>query len=184
MTAQLAALRNLVQVVDPQLHAFFEAKECLQYFFCYRWLLIHFKREFAFEEVRPAVAQPAIAQSCCAALSGSSQQATGRSADHAAAPAPSPAARHLGQCLTSAPAEAAQLLSMDVMQGKAGCTGMSLQSGTPALHGPRWPAVSAGAAAVGSFMVAPPGPPPAHLPGGCHPHTPQAHHHGGEPAAC
>lgn len=61
MTAQLAALRNLVHVVDPQLHAFFEAKECLQYFFCYRWLLIHFKREFAFEEVRSGLKQPMLA---------------------------------------------------------------------------------------------------------------------------
>ena len=52
MHAQLLALRNLVQQLDPPMHAYMEEKSCLNYFFCYRWLLIHFKREFAFEEVR------------------------------------------------------------------------------------------------------------------------------------
>ena len=61
MTAQLGALRNLVQIVDPQLHAFLEARDCLNYFYCYRWLLIHFKREFAFEEVGHTHAQTTLA---------------------------------------------------------------------------------------------------------------------------
>jgi Rab-GTPase-TBC domain len=52
MHAQLVALRRVMQLLDPQLHAFLEAKDCLNYFFCYRWLLIHFKREFGFDEVR------------------------------------------------------------------------------------------------------------------------------------
>ncbi len=51
MHGQLLALRKLVQLLDPPMHAFMEAKSCLNYFFCYRWLLIHFKREFAFDEV-------------------------------------------------------------------------------------------------------------------------------------
>lgn len=51
MHSQLLALRKLVQVLDPQLHAFFESKDCLNYFFCFRWVLIHFKREFKFDEV-------------------------------------------------------------------------------------------------------------------------------------
>ena len=51
MHSQLLALRKLVQLLDPPMHAFMEAKSCLNYFFCYRWLLIHFKREFAFDEV-------------------------------------------------------------------------------------------------------------------------------------
>lgn len=51
MHAQLQALEELVRLVDPQLHAFFARKDCLNFFFCYRWLLIHFKREFAFDEV-------------------------------------------------------------------------------------------------------------------------------------
>lgn len=52
MHNQLLALRKLVQLLDPPMHAFMEAKSCLNYFFCYRWLLIHFKREFTFDEVR------------------------------------------------------------------------------------------------------------------------------------
>lgn len=52
MHAQLLALRNVVQLLDPAMHAFMDEKSCLNYFFCYRWLLIHFKREFAFDEVR------------------------------------------------------------------------------------------------------------------------------------
>ncbi|DBB08963.1 TPA: hypothetical protein ACH3X3_007597 [Trebouxia sp. C0006] len=51
MHGQLLALRKLVQLLDPPMHVFMEAKSCLNYFFCYRWLLIHFKREFAFDEV-------------------------------------------------------------------------------------------------------------------------------------
>ena len=51
MHAQLAALNSLVQLLDPELHAFLEAKGCTNFFFCYRWLLVHFKREFSFEEV-------------------------------------------------------------------------------------------------------------------------------------
>jgi hypothetical protein len=51
MTAQLLALRSLVQLLDPPLYAHLEARECLSFFFCYRWLLIWMKREFPFEEV-------------------------------------------------------------------------------------------------------------------------------------
>eukprot|EP00193_Tetraselmis_chui_P017368 CAMPEP_0177782312 /NCGR_PEP_ID=MMETSP0491_2-20121128/18382_1 /TAXON_ID=63592 /ORGANISM="Tetraselmis chuii, Strain PLY429" /LENGTH=709 /DNA_ID=CAMNT_0019302567 /DNA_START=173 /DNA_END=2302 /DNA_ORIENTATION=+ len=51
MHSQLLALRQLVALLDPQLHAFLEAKDCLNYFFCFRWVLIQFKREFAFDAV-------------------------------------------------------------------------------------------------------------------------------------
>lgn len=51
MHAQLLALRSLVQLLDPPLFAHLEAHDCLSFFFCYRWLLIDFKREFAFDEV-------------------------------------------------------------------------------------------------------------------------------------
>jgi hypothetical protein len=51
MHTQLAALRQLIQVLDPQLHAFLEERDCLNYFFAFRWLLVHFKREFAFDQV-------------------------------------------------------------------------------------------------------------------------------------
>ncbi|GLC59853.1 hypothetical protein PLESTB_001542900 [Pleodorina starrii] len=51
MNLQLGALRRLMQLLDPQLHAFFERRDCLSYYFAFRWLLILFKREFKFEEV-------------------------------------------------------------------------------------------------------------------------------------
>jgi len=52
MHCQLLALRALVQVLDPQLHAHLERHEALTYFFTFRWVLIHFKREFKYEEVQ------------------------------------------------------------------------------------------------------------------------------------
>ena len=51
MNLQLAALERLLQLIDPDLHAFIEAADGSNYFFCYRWLLVHFKREFTFDEV-------------------------------------------------------------------------------------------------------------------------------------
>ena len=54
LQAQLTALRRLVQLLDPPLHAFLQARDSLNLFFCYRWVLIAFKREFGFEEVRSA----------------------------------------------------------------------------------------------------------------------------------
>jgi hypothetical protein len=55
MHAQLLALRSLVRLLDPPLYAHLEAHDCLSFFFCYRWLLILFKRELPFEEVRVLV---------------------------------------------------------------------------------------------------------------------------------
>eukprot|EP00798_Chlamydomonas_sp_ICE-L_P015220 gene15220-21299_t len=51
MHAQLLAVRKLMQVLDPQLHAHFEANDALNYYFCFRWLLVGFKREFKSDEV-------------------------------------------------------------------------------------------------------------------------------------
>ncbi len=51
MHEQLLALRALLQLLDPQLYAHLEARDCLSLFFCYRWVLIAFKREFVFDEV-------------------------------------------------------------------------------------------------------------------------------------
>merc|ERR1711904_123074 len=48
MHTQLLALRRLVQALDPELHARFGEQDCRSYLFCYRWLLLHFKREFDF----------------------------------------------------------------------------------------------------------------------------------------
>ncbi len=56
MQQQLAGLAGLVRLLDPQLTAFLARREATTFYFCYRWLLIHFKREFAFDEVRPVPA--------------------------------------------------------------------------------------------------------------------------------
>jgi len=50
MHNQLLALGKLVQLLDPQLHAHFESQECQNFFFCFKWVLLHFKREFSFEQ--------------------------------------------------------------------------------------------------------------------------------------
>ncbi len=40
MHASLLALRRLLQLLDPPLHAHLEARDCLSLLFCYRWLLV------------------------------------------------------------------------------------------------------------------------------------------------
>jgi len=51
MQAQLSALSKLVQLLDTPLHDYFKQNECLNYFFCFRWILICFKREFDYHDV-------------------------------------------------------------------------------------------------------------------------------------
>ncbi|CAN1216985.1 TBC1 domain family member 15 [Linum perenne] len=51
MHSQLFALSKLVELLDSPLHNYFEQKDCLNYFFCFRWLLIQFKREFEYEQI-------------------------------------------------------------------------------------------------------------------------------------
>ncbi|MCO5568726.1 hypothetical protein L7F22_022425 [Adiantum nelumboides] len=51
MHSQLLALSKLVQLLDFPLHTYFKEADCLNYFFCFRWLLIQFKREFPYEDV-------------------------------------------------------------------------------------------------------------------------------------
>ncbi|WVZ73988.1 hypothetical protein U9M48_022229 [Paspalum notatum var. saurae] len=51
MHAQLLALSKLVELLDPPLHNYFRQNDCLNYFFCFRWVLIQFKREFSFEQI-------------------------------------------------------------------------------------------------------------------------------------
>ncbi|TMW93232.1 hypothetical protein EJD97_012002 [Solanum chilense] len=48
--SQLFALSKLVELLDNPLHNYFQQKDCLNYFFCFRWVLIQFKREFDFEK--------------------------------------------------------------------------------------------------------------------------------------
>ncbi|XP_047942325.1 TBC1 domain family member 15-like isoform X2 [Salvia hispanica] len=50
MHSQLFALSKLVQLLDSPLHNYFEQNDCLNYFFCFRWLLIQFKREFEYDK--------------------------------------------------------------------------------------------------------------------------------------
>ncbi|KAK1392696.1 TBC1 domain family member 15 [Heracleum sosnowskyi] len=49
MHSQLFALSKLVELLDSPLHAYLEQRDCLNYFFCFRWILIQFKREFEYE---------------------------------------------------------------------------------------------------------------------------------------
>ncbi|KAF4367011.1 hypothetical protein F8388_004359 [Cannabis sativa] len=41
---------QLVELLDSPLHNYFKQQECLNYFFCFRWVLIQFKREFEYEK--------------------------------------------------------------------------------------------------------------------------------------
>lgn len=49
MHSQLFALSKLVELLDIPLHNYFKQHDCLNYFFCFRWILIQFKREFEYE---------------------------------------------------------------------------------------------------------------------------------------
>ncbi|KAK7466988.1 GTPase activating protein [Stygiomarasmius scandens] len=51
MQKQLSALQQLIGVMDPELYRHFEKADGLNLFFCFRWVLIAFKREFPFEDV-------------------------------------------------------------------------------------------------------------------------------------
>ncbi|XP_010241555.1 PREDICTED: TBC1 domain family member 17 isoform X2 [Nelumbo nucifera] len=51
MHSQLFALSKLVELLDSPLHNYFKQKDCLNYFFCFRWVLIQFKREFEYEKI-------------------------------------------------------------------------------------------------------------------------------------
>ncbi|KAI6045667.1 GTPase-activating protein gyp7 [Pisolithus marmoratus] len=51
MKKQLLTLQELISVTDPELYRHFEKADALNLFFCFRWVLIAFKREFAFSDV-------------------------------------------------------------------------------------------------------------------------------------
>ncbi|KAI0957256.1 hypothetical protein AcW1_010315 [Taiwanofungus camphoratus] len=51
MKKQLLTLQQLISVMDPELYRHLEKTDALNLFFCFRWVLIHFKREFPFEDV-------------------------------------------------------------------------------------------------------------------------------------
>ncbi|TYI16828.1 hypothetical protein ES332_A08G281200v1 [Gossypium tomentosum] len=50
MHSQLFALSKLVELLDNPLHNHFKQNDCLNYFFCFRWMLIQFKRELEYEK--------------------------------------------------------------------------------------------------------------------------------------
>ena len=47
----LKKLEKLVRLLIPDLYSFLSQKGVLHFFFCYRWVLIRFKREFLFEDI-------------------------------------------------------------------------------------------------------------------------------------
>ncbi|KAH7924590.1 GTPase-activating protein gyp7 [Leucogyrophana mollusca] len=51
MKKQLSTLQELIRVMDPELYRHLEKTEGLNLFFCFRWVLIAFKREFPFDDV-------------------------------------------------------------------------------------------------------------------------------------
>ncbi|KAF8163248.1 rab-GTPase-TBC domain-containing protein [Crassisporium funariophilum] len=51
MKQQLSTLQQLIEVMDPELFRHLEKTDGLNLFFCFRWVLISFKREFPFEDV-------------------------------------------------------------------------------------------------------------------------------------
>lgn len=51
MHSQLLAVSKLVELLDSPLHKYLKQADCLNYFFCFRWILIQFKREFDYENV-------------------------------------------------------------------------------------------------------------------------------------
>ncbi|KAG8748736.1 GTPase activating protein [Ceratobasidium sp. 414] len=51
MKKQLLTLQQLLAVMDPELYRHLEEADALNLFFCFRWVLIAFKREFPFDDV-------------------------------------------------------------------------------------------------------------------------------------
>ncbi|EGO20894.1 hypothetical protein SERLADRAFT_452033 [Serpula lacrymans var. lacrymans S7.9] len=51
MKRQLTMLQELISVMDPELYRHLEKTDGLNLFFCFRWVLIAFKREFPFDDV-------------------------------------------------------------------------------------------------------------------------------------
>ncbi|XP_057376662.1 TBC1 domain family member 15-like [Daphnia carinata] len=48
---QLSQLRTLVQAVDPHLASYLDTRDSGNLFFCFRWLLVLFKREFNYPQI-------------------------------------------------------------------------------------------------------------------------------------
>jgi len=50
MHSQLCKLEKLVKLMDPGLHRFLKVCDATNMFFCYRWLLVLFKRELSIQQ--------------------------------------------------------------------------------------------------------------------------------------
>jgi len=50
MHSQLVKLEKLIAYIDPPFHNYLKSIDSLNMFFCYRWLLILFRREFSLEQ--------------------------------------------------------------------------------------------------------------------------------------
>ena len=51
MKKQLEQLIELERFIDPEFYSYLVSKESGNFYFCFRWLLIWFKREFSFEDI-------------------------------------------------------------------------------------------------------------------------------------
>jgi TBC1 domain family member 15 len=51
MENQLNQLRGLLKILDRDLYFYLESKEATNLYFCFRWLLVIFKREFEFQQI-------------------------------------------------------------------------------------------------------------------------------------
>lgn len=52
MKVQLSQIHKLMQIQDPELCSYLEAHDSGNFYFCFRWILIVFKREFHFHEIQ------------------------------------------------------------------------------------------------------------------------------------
>lgn len=52
MKTQLSYIHKLMQYTDPELCNYLESHESGNFYFCFRWILIHFKREFSFSDAQ------------------------------------------------------------------------------------------------------------------------------------
>jgi len=51
MHTQLVQLANLAKCMDPDFYEYLRDRSCTNMFFCFRWVLIQFKREFPFDTI-------------------------------------------------------------------------------------------------------------------------------------
>jgi hypothetical protein len=50
MKEQLLGLQHLIAVIDPEFMSYLESSESANLYFCFRWLLVRFKRELSYSD--------------------------------------------------------------------------------------------------------------------------------------